>query len=443
MLKKAFNEPDFDQESNIQPSEAASLWKKYLEPMKANGIRLGAPAVTSNGQPWLAQFMHACSGCSVDFIPLHWYGDGVEGFYNYIWQVHGTYPNTSLWVTEFASTSSNADEVANFLNASIAYMDTLPWIERYAWFGYFRPRDTGIYNLLGADGSLNTLGQIYVGAKTVHTQIVSQAPTKTFTSVNVPPEDILSLGQKDAKPWALALPFWHPSLERFGPSYNPDEVAHQKKADHIVDTVLRLLDLDHDGRVSPEELEKVGLDGLPNFDDLGAEGHHYDVESEFFLHHEEQYHSTPETQTDESYNHPEDMEHFAAHERIEREEAEREAKFQGISVEEVLQDHQHVDSPPPIAASENNNSGTDPSHPHGEQIEVVPPVQEPPIPKVTRVPPPEKQDPNVRFKDAPAEAKRKGDWGEGGYRAPTEPSDRLRRNLPYKVCRSGFIAAEG
>lgn len=58
-----------------------------------------------------------------------------------------------------------------------------------------------------------------------------------------------------------------------------DEVAHQKKADHIVDTVLRLLDLDHDGRVSPEELEKVGLDGLPNFDDLGAEGHHYDVES--------------------------------------------------------------------------------------------------------------------------------------------------------------------
>lgn len=29
-----------------------------------------------------------------------------------------------------------------------------------------------------------------------------------------------------------------------------------------------------------------------------------------FLHHEELYHSTPETQTDESYNHPEDLEHF-------------------------------------------------------------------------------------------------------------------------------------
>lgn len=40
---------------------------------------------------------------------------------------------------------------------------------------------SGYADLLGGDGSLNALGQIYVGAKTVHTQIV---PTKTFTSVN-------------------------------------------------------------------------------------------------------------------------------------------------------------------------------------------------------------------------------------------------------------------
>lgn len=43
--------------------------------------------------------------------------------------------------------------------------------------------------------------------------------------------------------------------------------------------VLKKLDLNNDGYVSPEELEKVGLDGLPNFDNMGAEGHHYDVES--------------------------------------------------------------------------------------------------------------------------------------------------------------------
>jgi len=56
-------------------------------------------------------------------------------------------------------------------------------------------------------------------------------------------------------------------------------MEHQQKADHIVKAVLQRLDLNGDGYVTPEELEKVGLDGLPNFDGLGAEGHHYDVES--------------------------------------------------------------------------------------------------------------------------------------------------------------------
>lgn len=68
-----------------------------------------------------------------------------------------------------------------------------------------------------------------------------------------------------------------------------------------------MVDKDEDGRISLEEFKSIGLDGLPNFDELGAEGHHYDVESgvyrichvtfshilnpllrfpEFFLHHE-------------------------------------------------------------------------------------------------------------------------------------------------------------
>lgn len=58
-----------------------------------------------------------------------------------------------------------------------------------------------------------------------------------------------------------------------------DDAQHQEKAKYIVNTVLQRLDLNNDGQVTPEELEKVGLAGLPNFNDLGAEGHHYDVES--------------------------------------------------------------------------------------------------------------------------------------------------------------------
>ena len=58
-----------------------------------------------------------------------------------------------------------------------------------------------------------------------------------------------------------------------------DDVEHQKKADTIVETVLAKMDKNKDGEIALEEFVLVGLDGLPNFDNLGAEGHHYDVES--------------------------------------------------------------------------------------------------------------------------------------------------------------------
>ncbi|CCO32716.1 putative calcium-binding protein C613,03 [Rhizoctonia solani AG-1 IB] len=87
----------------------------------------------------------------------------------------------------------------------------------------------------------------------------------------------------------------------------PSEEAQAAKAKQVADAVLAAMDTNGDGFITMEEFLAKGLDALPDFSALGAEGHHYDVESEFFLHHEEMYHNTPETQTDESYNHPEDM----------------------------------------------------------------------------------------------------------------------------------------
>ncbi|KAI9513118.1 hypothetical protein F5148DRAFT_468636 [Russula earlei] len=189
-----------------------------------------------------------------------------------------------------------------------------------------------------------------------------------------------------------------------------DDEEHQKKAKLIVDTIFGSIDKDKDGKISLPEFQEAGLAALPNFENLGAEGHHYDVESEFFLHHEEQYHNTPETQDAASYNHPEDIEHFSHHEAIELKDAEREAKYQGISVEEALAQH---------------------AEPAAEQAKVddneVPRKFERPIP-------PEQQDPAVRFRQAVVEGEALGAWGsgEGGYKPPTNPSERMRRNLPYK-----------
>lgn len=59
----------------------------------------------------------------------------------------------------------------------------------------------------------------------------------------------------------------------------PDEKARQEKADKIVSTVLKNVDKNRDGKITPVELEGAGLNALPNFKELGVEGHHYDVES--------------------------------------------------------------------------------------------------------------------------------------------------------------------
>jgi hypothetical protein len=104
---QGFNEPDLAGQSNINATYAAALWKKYINPLSASGVRLGAPAVSNapGGRPWLAAFLAACSGCRIDFIPFHWYGTGAQNFNNYISQMHAQFPNWPLWVTEFASTS--------------------------------------------------------------------------------------------------------------------------------------------------------------------------------------------------------------------------------------------------------------------------------------------------------------------------------------------------
>lgn len=37
----------------------------------------------------------------------HRYGSGVEGFYGYIWSIHGQFPQYPIWITEYAETSGN------------------------------------------------------------------------------------------------------------------------------------------------------------------------------------------------------------------------------------------------------------------------------------------------------------------------------------------------
>lgn len=171
-----FNEPERSDQAAMSPGEAARAWMEFLEPLRARGIRLGSPAIasTQEGLQWMDQFLRELSklGGRIDFLALHCYGRGANNFINWItsaWQRFGDrYP---VWVTEFACTSWNRkqpvsqQEVNDFMRESLTKLDSLPWVERYAWLGAQRRFDADIGSaiaLFDSNGQLSQLGRNYV-----------------------------------------------------------------------------------------------------------------------------------------------------------------------------------------------------------------------------------------------------------------------------------------
>ncbi|CAF1050459.1 unnamed protein product [Rotaria sordida] len=171
-----FNEPERSDQANMSPVEAANAWKQYIEPLRAQGARLCSPAIasTDQGLNWLQQFLNELSKNNgrIDCLALHWYGRGVDNFINWITKVRQQTGNRyPVWVTEFACTSWNANqpvsqqEVNDFMKQSIARLDSLSWVERYAWFGAQRQLDAALGSancLIASNGQLSDLGRTYV-----------------------------------------------------------------------------------------------------------------------------------------------------------------------------------------------------------------------------------------------------------------------------------------
>ncbi|WP_436761826.1 glycosyl hydrolase [Streptosporangium sp. V21-05] len=143
-----FNEPDFAEQSNMSVEQALSLWPR----LTATGLKVGSPAVAWGGDRaggWLDRFMTGAAQKNqrVDFITLHWYGgdfraDAATGqLKSYIQAVYERY-RKPIWLTEYALIDfsngvrfpTDAQQAA-FVTASTKMLASLPYVQRYAWFG--------------------------------------------------------------------------------------------------------------------------------------------------------------------------------------------------------------------------------------------------------------------------------------------------------------------
>lgn len=96
-----------------------------------------------------------------------------------------------------------------------------------------------------------------------------------------------------------------------GEHVHETETVSQEAKDHVVNTILSLVDADKDGKISIDEWREYSKSGkeLPDFG-YGS-GHHMDFEMEYEEHHWNKYHAKDDP--DVLIKHKEDIEHELLH----------------------------------------------------------------------------------------------------------------------------------
>lgn len=173
-----FNEPNFRDQANMTPSQAAAAWPALQAIAENHGLEIVGPAVNycgncvsengvtyANPFTYLDDFFAACADCRVDHIALHWYGGG-NSIVGYVEEARRY--GKPIWVTEFAAWDGSATSLSaqkNYLAGTVNFLERDPGVYRYSWFIGRTSGGPGAYpyiDLYGADGTLTELGRLYM-----------------------------------------------------------------------------------------------------------------------------------------------------------------------------------------------------------------------------------------------------------------------------------------
>lgn len=161
----------------------------YYESLMGTGVRLGSPAPRENGPSgWLLEFNQIAKQRDVrfDFVAVHWYDWGstpgntpnanpqeiFNRFKAYLTNVYRIY-QLPIWITEFnANPNRNNAIQEEFLKLALPYLESLDYVERYA---YFQPNpnnaspgnNPGKSDYFDASGNLTNIGQLYLAHESI------------------------------------------------------------------------------------------------------------------------------------------------------------------------------------------------------------------------------------------------------------------------------------
>ena len=171
-----FNEPNEKTQANMTVQQALDAWPQ----LEALNMRLGSPAPGTGDDlkpdGWLAQFMAGAktAGYRVDFICIHPYqssfdpDQATKDLIKEVSAVHDMY-QLPIWVTEYAMArwteppqTPDAATQATFAAQSAKALESLPFVERYAWYGDVPSQPT--FSLYNADGTPTPVGAAWRNA---------------------------------------------------------------------------------------------------------------------------------------------------------------------------------------------------------------------------------------------------------------------------------------
>lgn len=173
----AFNESDncndqSGQYNNLCDTDVAvSTYKNLMK----TGLRLVSPSGRENAPfGWLKEFHDKANAqdIRIDVIGVHWYDWGsnprnspnadpnvvFNRFKNYLQRVYDLY-GLPIWITEF-NANPNRSNATNygFMQLALPYLETLDYVERYAWFEPFS-NTADYYDASGTN--LTNVGNFY------------------------------------------------------------------------------------------------------------------------------------------------------------------------------------------------------------------------------------------------------------------------------------------
>lgn len=148
----------------------------FYENLQKAGLRLGSPATREEGArnptSWLSRFIDQSEAADIriDFVALHWYDWGsspavnrtppasavFERFKRYLSNAYHLY-RRPIWITEFNANPNRETNIQDeFMQLALPYLESLGYVERYAWFQPFSGTGDFFNN-----GELTSTGQIY------------------------------------------------------------------------------------------------------------------------------------------------------------------------------------------------------------------------------------------------------------------------------------------